>query len=73
MHPNSSHTKSPAMDMANPITHMNIAAPTLPVLLVMLDGVEKIPEPIIRPMLQGVSKCDADLGLHATGILHQER
>ena len=60
------------MDMANPITHMNIAAPTPPVLLVILDGVEKIPEPMMRPMLQGVSHCDDEPKLHATGTLHQE-
>lgn len=51
MHPNSSHTQRPANDNASPRTHSINAAPTLPTLFVMDDGVEKMPVPIIRPTL----------------------
>jgi len=39
------------MEIAKLSTQISKAAPTLPVLLVILDGVEKIPEPMIRPTL----------------------
>lgn len=51
MHPNSSHTQSPANDSASPSTHNSNAAPTLPTPLVMDDGVEKMPVPMMRPTL----------------------
>lgn len=51
MHPNSSQMNRPANDSANPKAHSKSAAPTLPTLSVMEDGVEKMPVPIILPML----------------------
>ncbi len=51
MHPYSSQTYKPQKDRANPKTHNISAAPTLPTLLVMDDGAENIPVPIMRPVL----------------------
>lgn len=51
MHPNSSQMKRPANASTSPKPHSSRAAPTLPTLSVMEDGVEKIPVPMILPML----------------------
>jgi hypothetical protein len=51
MHPNSSQTKRPAKERMAPSTQRRRAAPTEPTEDVMLDGVENIPVPMIRPML----------------------
>jgi len=52
MVPNSSHIKSPQNDRKKQATQSNKDAPTDPTDLRMVDGVEKIPVPIIRPMLE---------------------
>jgi hypothetical protein len=51
MVPNSSQTKSPQKESKKPATQSNTEAPTDPTDPRMLDGVENIPVPIIRPML----------------------
>jgi hypothetical protein len=51
MHPNSNQTQSPANESTAPRSQRRRAAPTEPTEDVMLDGVEKMPVPIIRPML----------------------
>ena len=52
MVPNSSHIKSPQNERKKPATQSNKDAPTDPTDLRMVDGVEKIPVPTIRPMLE---------------------
>lgn len=52
MVPNSSHIKSPQNERKKPATQSNKDAPTDPTDLRIVDGVEKIPVPIIRPMLE---------------------
>jgi hypothetical protein len=52
MVPNSSHVKSPQNEREKPATQSNKDAPTDPTELRIVDGVEKIPVPIIRPMLE---------------------
>jgi hypothetical protein len=54
MAPNSSHIKSPQNERKKPATQSNKDAPTDPTDLRIVDGVEKIPVPIIRPMLEKV-------------------
>jgi hypothetical protein len=52
MVPNSSHIKSPQNERKKSATQSNKDAPTDPTDLRIVDGVEKIPVPIIRPMLE---------------------
>src|SRR6266852_1986230 len=49
---NSSHIKSPQNERKKPATQSNRDAPTDPTELRIVDGVENIPVPIIRPMLE---------------------
>lgn len=51
MHPNSNQIQRPENDRASPRTHSNRAVPTLPTLAVIEAGVEKMPVPMIDPML----------------------
>ena len=51
MVPNSSEIKSPQKESKNPATQSNRDAPTDPTDSRMVDGVENIPVPIIRPIL----------------------
>ena len=51
MVPNSSQTKSPQNERANPRTHSIRDAPTDPTDPRMEDGVENMPVPMIAPML----------------------
>jgi hypothetical protein len=55
MVPNSSQMKSPQNESKNPATQSNRDAPTDPTDPRMVDGVENIPVPIIRPMLDANS------------------
>ena len=55
MVPNSSQIKSP-QESKNPATQSNRDAPTDPTDSRMVDGVENIPVPIIRPILDDISK-----------------
>ena len=57
MQPNSIHTQRPENERAAPSTHSMRAAPTLPTLLVMEEGVAKIPEPMIFPTLRTALAC----------------
>ena len=57
MQPNSIHTQRPENERAAPSTHSMRAAPTLPTLLVMEEGVAKIPEPMIFPTLRTALVC----------------
>jgi hypothetical protein len=52
MVPNSSHIKSPQNERKKPATQSNKDAPTDPTELRIVDEVEKIPVPIIRPILE---------------------
>lgn len=52
MEPSSSHIKSPQNEKKKPATQKIKEAPTDPTELRIVDGVEKIPVPIIRPMLE---------------------
>jgi len=51
MQPNSSQMRRPAKEMKSPASHRSIAAPTLPTPETIDEGVEKIPVPMMRPML----------------------
>lgn len=53
--PNSSQIKSPQKESKKPATQSNRDAPTDPTDPRMVDGVENIPVPIIRPMLDANS------------------
>lgn len=55
MVPNSSQIKSPQNESKKPATQSNRDAPTDPTDPRMVDGVENIPVPIIRPMLDANS------------------
>ncbi len=52
IHPNSSQTNKPEKERSKPSSQSINAAPTLPTLSVTLEGVLKIPVPMIRPMLK---------------------
>ncbi len=52
MVPNSSQIKRPQNEREKPATQSNKDAPTDPTDLRMVDGVENIPVPITRPMLE---------------------
>jgi hypothetical protein len=52
MVPNSSHIESPQNERKKPATQSNKDAPTDPTDPRIVDGVEKILVPIIRPMLE---------------------
>lgn len=52
MQANSSQTQSPDTDSRSPSTHRSIEAPKDPTPLTIEEGVEKIPVPIIRPILK---------------------
>ena len=52
MVPNSSHIKSPQNERKKPATQRNKDAPTDPTDPRIVDGVENIPVPIIRPILE---------------------
>jgi len=54
MVPNSSHITSPQNERRKPATQSNKDAPTDPTELRIVDGVEKIPVPIIRPILEQI-------------------
>ena len=69
MQPSSSHIRRPANERRNPRVHSIKDAPTLPVLLKMDDGVEKMPVPMIRLMLQQYEYCARQ---HEHGRSHEE-
>jgi hypothetical protein len=62
--PNSSQIKSPQNERRKPATQSNRDAPTEPTDSRMLEGVENMPVPIIRPML-----CDELARKHKDGTV----